>query len=279
VAKLTNHVISGCRTQSVILDAYWPDKGGRLPTVIFSHGYKGYKDWGAWPGVAQKFSAAGFLFIAFNFSYNGGTVDQPIDFPDLESFGQNNYSTELGDLRCVVDFAVESGVLPERNGEVCLIGHSRGGGIALLAAEADERIRKLATWAGVSDFKKRFPQGEELELWRQQGVYHVRNGRTHQDMPHYFQFYEDFVAHEAELDIQAAAKRIEKPWLIVHGDQDEAVPLKEAQVLHRFSRNSTLNIIKGAAHTFGASQPWMHTEFPRDLEKVVQLTIEHFKQE
>ena len=58
------------------------------PLIIFCHGYKGFKDWGAWNLMAEAFAKIGFCFIKFNFSHNGGTIEQPIDFPDLEAFWQ-----------------------------------------------------------------------------------------------------------------------------------------------------------------------------------------------
>ena len=78
------------------------------PIVIFCHGYKGFKDWGAWNLMAEAFAEAGFFFIKFNFSHNGGTVEQPIDFPDLEAFGNNNYTKELDDLESVIDWVCNS---------------------------------------------------------------------------------------------------------------------------------------------------------------------------
>ena len=52
--------------------------------------------------MAKEFAKDGFCFIKFNFSHNGGTVEQPIDFPDLEAFGNNNYTKELDDLESVI---------------------------------------------------------------------------------------------------------------------------------------------------------------------------------
>ena len=46
----------------------------------------------------------GIAVLKFNFSHNGGTVEQPIDFPDLEAFGHNNYTKELDDLNQVLDW-------------------------------------------------------------------------------------------------------------------------------------------------------------------------------
>ncbi len=35
--------------------------------VVFAHGYKGFKDWGAWHLVAQAFAEAGFDFLKLYF--------------------------------------------------------------------------------------------------------------------------------------------------------------------------------------------------------------------
>ena len=37
------------------------------PIVIFCHGYKGFKDWGAWGLVAETFAREGFFFLKFNY--------------------------------------------------------------------------------------------------------------------------------------------------------------------------------------------------------------------
>ena len=71
--------------------------------VIFCHGYKGFKDWGAWNVVAGTFQKKGIHFCKFNFSLNGGTLDNPIDFPDLQSFAKNTYTQEVNDLDRVID--------------------------------------------------------------------------------------------------------------------------------------------------------------------------------
>ena len=68
----------------ILLDLYFEKNKQPKPIIIFCHGFKGYKDWGAWNLVAEAFSKAGFLFLKFNFSHNGGTLEQPIDFPDLD---------------------------------------------------------------------------------------------------------------------------------------------------------------------------------------------------
>ena len=44
-----------------LADAIFPVLGEKLPLLIFVHGYKGYKDWGAWNLMAEDFAKAGFF--------------------------------------------------------------------------------------------------------------------------------------------------------------------------------------------------------------------------
>jgi len=277
--KIKNMVISGRHGRDILADAFFEENGIGKDVVLFCHGYKGYKDWGAWDLVAEEFARRGFFFVKMNFSHNGGTKEQPIDFPDLEAFGRNNFIIELDDLETVIDW-LPSGVLPDREMDLeklALIGHSRGGGIVLLKASEDSRVRRVVTWAGVSDFASRFPQGKELELWERNGVAYVHNGRTKQEMPHYFQFFTTFKENEGRLTIGKAVSGMEIPHLIVHGDQDETVSEQEAKTLQKWNQASELVIISGANHTFGSSQPWTGDRLPDHLEIAVKKTIDFLK--
>lgn len=274
--KIKNYQLEGKHQKPILIDVYYNEGLAEQGLVLFCHGYKGYKDWGAWHLAAARFVDKGYLFISFNFSHNGGTPEQPIDFPDLEAFGMNNYMKEYDDLQSVLDWLPQHPTIAKLwNGkEINLIGHSRGGGIAVLTASKDQRINKLITWASVSDFGSRFPTGETLEFWKKNGVAHIINNRTQQEMPHYFQFYENFKANEDFLFIQQAAKELNKPYLILHGDQDETVHLKEAKALAQWSPKSELRIIDKANHTFGTTQPYTFEHLPEHFHKVVELSLD-----
>ena len=236
--------------------------------VIFCHGYKGYKDWGAWNLVAEEFAHKDFTFVKLNFSHNGGTLENPIDFPDLEAFGNNTYSKEVADLNSVIAWSNK-----EFDAPIYIIGHSRGGGVVTLVAGRNLNVSKVISWAAVADFKERFPVGEKLQEWKDKGVDYVLNGRTKQEMPHYYSFYEDFIKNEMNLTISKAAKRIRIPHLIVHGDKDEAVLVKDAYRLGSFNPKAELEIILGANHTFGSKHPWNEHFLPDSLREVVDKTI------
>lgn len=274
-----NIVLKGKHGKPILVDTFYVSNKIPKPILIFSHGYKGFKDWGAWNIMAKTFADAGFCFIKFNFSHNGGTVEQPIDFPDLEAFGNNNYTKELDDLETVINWVSKNPTLTtEANtNNITLLGHSRGGGIVSIKAEEDSRINNIISLAGVSDFKARFPSGQLLKQWKEQGVMFVENGRTKQQMPHYFQYFEDFERNEKRLTIQRAVSSLKIPHLIIHGNDDTSVSVEEAKALHKWNPNSILKIIKGANHVFGTSHPWKKDTLTEELLSAVNICVTFFK--
>lgn len=270
-----NQVIALNETISLLADAYFPERTNTLPLVIFCHGYKGFKDWGAWELAMKAIADQGFYVVKFNFSHNGTTLDNPLEFEDLEAFGRNTYSQEQMDLIAVIDHFKNRA---EVNGsQITIIGHSRGGGAVLVQGLENNDVTKVVSWAGVADFKRRFPQGARFDKWKQDGVFYGLNTRTNQQLPHYFSFYEDFEANERKFDLQNCAQHLKKPLLIIQGTADEAVPLKEAEWLHLWAKNSELYVIEGADHVFGARHPWDKKELPLDLSKVIDQTVAFLK--
>jgi len=272
-----NIILERTDKKPILIDTFYSKDKTSQPIVIFCHGYKGFKDWGAWNIMSEQIAKAGYCFIKFNFSNNGGTVENPIDFPDLEAFGQNNYTKELDDLNAIIDWAKKQfrNNAHINTNKICLVGHSRGGGIAVLKASEDTRITKLITLASVSDFGSRFGSDNEIKAWKEKGVKSVLNGRTKQHMPHYYQFYEDFKANEARLHIESAIKRLKIPILIIHGDNDTSVSLNEAKALHQWNTNSELQIMESADHVFNTRHPWGKNTLSSELEKIVE-SIVHF---
>ena len=275
-----NQVLHRKQQKPMLWDAFFNTNGKKKPLVIFCHGYKGFKDWGAWDLVAKTFSENDFFFLKFNFSHNGGTIENPIDFPDLEAFAENNYTKELNDLDEMLNHVLSenfkySSDIDTTN--VTLIGHSRGGGISIIKASEDHRITRLITWASICDFGKRTATSGELEQWRKDGVKYVLNGRTKQQMPHNFQFYEDFKANEQRLHIESAIKRLHIPTLIIHAYDDPSVKFEEAKALHSWNTDATLLAIENSDHVFGARHPWMETTLPKALKTVTEESLAFMK--
>jgi len=274
-----NILIEGSKGKPILLDVCYKQTHEAKPVVIFVHGFKGFKDWGHFDLLAKAFAQQGFVFIKFNFSYNGTTPENPLEFGDLDAFGNNNYIIELNDLEKVMDWALsDSSIAAEADKEnLSLLGHSRGGGISILKASEDPRVKKLVTWASVSDFLSRNKK-LTIDTWHEKGVVYTFNARTKQQMPLYLQFYETMQANKERLNVAKAAKQLTIPFLIIHGTKDEAVDFKDAEELHRAAKQSELLVVGEAGHTFGVKHPFEELSFPEHAQFVIEGTIAFLKE-
>lgn len=278
--KKTTFLVAGWKNKPMSVDIFLPPNPNGAPLLIIAHGFKGFKDWGHFPLVAAFMAENGLAVATFNFSHSGTTPESLTDFADLEAFGNNNYSIELSDLNAIIK-ALMSNQLLKNAGvnveELYLLGHSRGGGIAILTAAKDSRIKKLITWASVIEFGAFFGK-DIIDFWKEQGVIYSPNARTGQQMPLYFQLYEDVINNVELQDIRKAAKNIKCPWLIVHGDDDRTVPVNVAEELHVLQPNSELLIIKNGDHNFGAKHPLSENKMPELVKLVSEKTLLFLKQ-
>jgi uncharacterized protein len=240
-------------------------------SVIVCHGFKGFARWAFFPYLAQSLAAAGLRAVTFDFSGSGIGRDRE-SFTQPDAFAGNTFSREQDDIENVVDYARRRKFV---DGKFGLFGHSRGGGMAIIyAASHTSEVNSLVTWASIG--RPNWWTPAEANLWRQRGYLEVVNSRTGQTMRLDTDLLDDVELHgTTKVNIAAAAEKIKMPWLIVHGTGDETVPVDEARRLQELSsRVSTLRMIEGANHTFGAKHPL--TEVPRDLETVVRETVTFF---
>jgi pimeloyl-ACP methyl ester carboxylesterase len=279
VIKLTENIIfKGSNEKCSLLDVYSPIKEGKWPIVIFVHGFKGFKSWGHFPVLLKEISCQGFHVISFNMTHNGGTVDNPIDFADLESFSNNTYSKELFDLKSVIGWIKTTNNLMHADKKnISLIGHSRGGGISILESSRNQDVKKIITWASVDDFITRLPDKIELDEWKSQKVKFFINGRTNQEMPIKYDFVEDLLANKNYLSILNAVNEISIPQLIIHGTKDEAVSVNAALNLKRANQKAEIYLIDGAGHTFGGKHPFLENELPIHSKELIDKTISFLK--
>ena len=272
---LKNVLIQGKHQKDFFADIFYVENQQPKPVVIFSHGFKGFKDWGHFNLVAEAFAKAGFVFVKFNFSHNGTSLENPSEFVDLEAFGHNSFHIELDDLGSVVDFVLntENEFSSEINKDkLLLLGHSRGGGISILKAWKDNRIKKLATWASVNEFGK-FWTTEVMQQWKKDKVMHVLNSRTGQELPMYYSAYEKFYEEKHLFDIPLAVEELQIPFLIVHGTADTTVDFSQAELMQSWNNNIELFRLENADHTFSGKHPYTNEKLPLHTEMAVQKTI------
>ncbi len=274
------HQIKGADSKDLDFDISLPVSKKPTPVIIFCHGFKGFKDWGHFNWVSGESAKAGVAFLKFNFSLNGVNSNSKTEISDLEAFSNNNYSKELEDLGCVVDYIIDNAAAYNIDPEaVFLAGHSRGGGIALLKASEDKRIKGLVLWASLSEFDSFF-WPETIAEWNKSGVVYAENKRTGQQLPIKKQLYDDYLANKKNLDLRTAARILSVPLLIIHGDKDESVPISHAEALYEIVTHSVFIRVEGGDHCFGAKHPFdPDTDVTDMLQELVENTVEFVKEE
>lgn len=229
-----------------------PDRAEALVVVV--HGFKGFKDWGFFPWLAEHLATHRLAVCRFNMS-RCGIGENPETFERLDLFADDTYSTQIADLRAVVRHA--QAVVPDR--PTFLLGHSRGGGVALLAAAEVSNLCGVVTWSSIS----RVDRWDEpaVREWREKGHRDEMNTRTKQWMRMSPKILDDYDANRARLDVLAAARHLDVPLLVIHGARDESVPVAEAHAISDAARDSSLCVIRNASHTYNAIHPLVHVPF------------------
>lgn len=229
------------------------------PAIIILHGFKGFKDWGFFPFVAEQFAFKNAIAVNFNFSLNGVNVGEN-DMSNDKTFSRNTISREIAEALEVLkafkngELAPDSECFKSWNGDIFLLGHSRGGGVAILAAAQSEDVVKLVVWNSVSTFD-RYTERQK-KSWREAGFIEMENARTKQMFTMNVSYLDDIEQNAETLDVVKNVAIFKIPVKIIHGEQDVTVKVSEAHKLSAANPNAVLKIIPKTGHTFGAVHPF-----------------------
>ena len=246
-----------------------PDRAPR-PLLLICHGFKGFKDWGFFPYLSRSLAELGIPNGIFNFSHSGVEGDGET-FSRLDLFRKNTWEKELFDLRAVMGAAAR-GDLPEPGAydgsALRLLGHSRGGGVALLGAAGEPWVERVATIAAISH-GDRFSD-EVKRKWRRDGVVTIWNLRTRQEMPMDLCFLEDFEENREAYSIEMAARSLRVPLLVIHGESDDSVPVAEGREIASWVGEGGVEteIIPDCNHVLNSGHPFPGIQ--PTLERAIQ---------
>ncbi len=257
-------------------DIRMPDEG-KAPIILIIHGFRGSKDWGFFPYIAQEFVKNGAITITWNMSLNGYSQGASyIDKPD--EFAKNTITQELSDtltiLHALQDTSTDlhSMIASRWNGTLSMIGHSRGAGIAILSAEQMPSIRSLSLWNPISRFG-RFTDRQK-NIWKETGIFQVDETEDGIPVMMNYSYIEDLELHGEKYSLLRSIQELECDILIVHAEQDMTVPLREAIKLQEYAKHASLNVIPSTGHIFGCTHPLI--EATTALNTALQHTIEFF---
>ncbi len=196
--------------------------------VILSHGMESNKESEKLVFLSRALAQKGILALRFDFAYAGESSG---NFEDI------TYSGEVEDLR-----AAYALVQSRHPGKTAIFGSSMGGAVALLFAAEEPSVAALVTLAAPihpEQFPKRVLTPEQVQEWRHHGFTYYNGQRLNVSLLHDLE----------RINVPESVKKIDCPVLILHGDSDEVVPVKEAYELDACLKNSKrLSILKGADH-------------------------------
>jgi len=193
--------------------------------VILGHGVTGNKDRPFIVALAEALAAAGVNALRISFSGNGASGGRFVD---------STISKEVADLGCVLD-----ALAGWRAG---YIGHSMGGAVGVLRTSMDARIRFLVSLAGMVHTKA-FAD-------REFGTVKPGAGFMWDD--------ENCPLSQAYMDDMARigsvadkAPLIKVPWLLVHGSEDDVVPIQDSRdIVAKANEPKEFFELKGSNHVF-----------------------------
>ncbi|MDR1908372.1 MAG: alpha/beta fold hydrolase [Spirochaetaceae bacterium] len=211
--------------------------GSAFPAIVMLHGYGSTKDeaGNGYKIAAPELAKKGIASIRIDFmGYGDSTVDHA------------DYTIDVGvrEAGLAADYiAALPGIDPARIG---VLGWSKGGAVALLAAGRNPVFKSVLTWAGASNLSGVYSAGG-YEAARRNGVY-VAEFDWRGPLNLSLEAFE--VA--AGTDILAEFSRSAAPVLAIAGSEDTAVPPETTEQIRAASANAASRtlIIPGADHTF-----------------------------
>jgi len=248
---------------------------GKLPVIIVCHGFKAFKDWGPFPAIGRHFAEAGFVSIVFNFSHNGIGKNFR-KFSEREKFSINTFSLELDDVTTILDAVsnhrIDCPLIDKSN--IGIVGHSRGGGIAIIKGSEDGRIKAVAGWSTVSYFN-RYTEGQR-KRWREKGYVGIPSINPESLFRLRTDLLDDLEKNGERLNIKRAVHDLSKPLLLIHGTADIPVPIDEVKSLYEESDKTITELIllDGVGHMYGARHPY--NKPAPTMNRVLDLTSTWF---
>ena len=177
--------------------------------------------------LAESLAERGLTALRFDFAGRGESDGDVFDL---------SYTHEVEDLRAAIAFLVGRGI--ER---LAIFGSSMGGSVALLAAAQEQRVEAVATVAAVAypdRLTERYP--EDTADWQDLGYIEVGGHRISSG----------FIQDAEEHNVLRAVGAIEIPLLIMHGLDDEVVPVADADDIAAAAHHVSMSLIEGADHSF-----------------------------
>lgn len=275
---MLKHIGSTGRTRKLNYELNVAISSEPKPIVVFLHGFKAFRDWGFYPYLCERIVSEGIHAVRFDFSRSAVVEPNSLTY-DADLFATNTTSIELDDAKEFLTSLLDGLILPSElkfDGRIFLVGHSKGGAIALLVSKYFPEVQKISVMGTISSFD-RYSERQK-ELWLKRGRFEFTLNTTKQRLYLNDTYLLDIIEHKDELSITNAVAQATSPLQIIHGKQDVTVPMKEAyELAYHYPDKSKLrvDVIDRAGHGFGAAHPF--NEANDVLKQTIDTLLEFLK--
>ena len=227
-------------------------EGDPIACLVLVHGFKGYKDYGFIPVLGRELAKAGIMVHRLNLSCSGMTNEiETFARPDL--FELDTWNRQVEDVGGVFD-AIENGAVAGRGLPRFLVGHSRGGGTALLVAgrEPQPVLAGVVTINGVASCNSLSDEMQREML--EDGFIKSASARTGQELRIGAGWLQEQIDDPGAHDVLKLCTSIECPALILHGSDDQAVDIAAGEAIAG-AVGAELKVIAGGNHVLNMANP------------------------
>lgn len=257
------------------LDARYSNAADGTPLVIIANGHNGFFNYGMFPFVRQFLAENGISSIGFNYSHSGIVGESDV-FEDLERYRKNCRRLEKEDLLTVLRIVSEQF---SQHPKIFILAHSMGGIATVFAGkEAAENNIPLHGAILLNCLSTLNVRSEAvLENWKNKGVWLLRNNRTLQDLPQGEEYLQETLAsaENGPWNPEPVVRSLRIPLLVLHGDEDESVPVWHSEHLFAWSKDhhpaTRFELIPGATHTLNTKHPFEGAT-PQLLDALQRMT-------
>ena len=259
MSEITSWEINGAEGKPIIGNTHMPSSP--VGTIVICHGFKGYKDYGFFPKLAESAASNGLIAHRFNFSHSGMTNNIET-FENPELFESDTWNKQISDLSNVIK-AIAEGKLQGQGLPLTIFGHSRGGVTTILTTSRLQKkpssplgntIKGIITAASPdTGFWLNKDQVKEL---KKKGRLLSPSARTGQDLYVGLEMLTEMEHKPKAFEATRAIKNITCPICIIHGNDDPTVPVSSAHKLAEAAGDNAVRIIiPEANHVFNAPNP------------------------
>jgi dipeptidyl aminopeptidase/acylaminoacyl peptidase len=221
----------------------YPEDREKFKFIVGCHGLFSTKESDKWRMLGKNLTAAGYGFLRIDFRGCGESEG------DLQ---ETTISGRMRDLAAAIEYVKNH---PCYNPPIGLVGSSLGGMMVLVEASNNSEIGALAAMAAPASIS---PTPEIEASLREKGYFQYPEARLNKD------FWEDGGGYR----LTEMVPLISCPALLIHGDKDEQVPLKNASTLYNSLQGiKKLKVLAGGDHRFSDLS---------DREKVIKLVVDWF---